>query len=216
MSYKAVLFDLDGTLLDTLEDIAISCNRALLIHKLEPHPVAAYRYFVGRGLFSLIESVIPEERRNEQTIASVAGSFNEEYEKNWAVNSRPYDGVYEMLSRLAALGIPMAILSNKPQVFTEICVKKMLADFSFFPVLGQREGVAKKPDPAGALDVAEQLGLAPDEFLFLGDSSIDMLTAIRSEMTPVGALWGFRDEEELHKSGAEYLLSHPLMLIDLL
>jgi phosphoglycolate phosphatase len=150
------------------------------------------------------------------TIAKVAESFSKDYGQNWAVKVKPYEGIVEMLSMLVSMDMPMAILSNKPHVFTEICVAKMLADFSFFPVLGQQEGIAKKPDPAGAIEVAEILSVCPEQVLFLGDSSVDMLTAGRAGMTPVGALWGFRDERELKESGAEYLLSHPSMLIKLL
>lgn len=216
MSYKAVLFDLDGTLLDTLYGIAASCNRVLLAHQLDPHPLDAYRYFVGDGLMTLIERIVPEPGRDKSTLDSLADSFHKDYAKNWAEKTRAYQGITEMLSRLADLNIPMAVLSNKPHAFTKICVEKMLADFSFFPVLGQRDGIEKKPDPAGAFEVAEKLFLKPDQVLFLGDSSIDMLTAGRAGMIPVGALWGFRDEEELRKSGAKYLLSHPSMLIELL
>ena len=216
MSYKAILFDLDGTLLDTLEDIAASCNRALLVHQLEPHPVAAYRYFVGNGLTTLIERIVPGSWQDEQSIALIADSFREDYAENWAVKTKPYDGIEGLLVELTGMSMPMAILSNKPHAFTEICVEKMLADFSFFPVFGQRDTIAIKPDPAGAIEVAEKLAVAPGQVLFLGDSSVDMFTAGRAGMTPVGASWGFRGEEELQKSGAKYLLSHPSMLIELL
>jgi len=216
MSHKAVLFDLDGTLLDTLEGIAASCNRALLAHQLDPHPVNAYRYFVGDGMMTMIERAVPELRRDELTIALVAESFREDYVENWAVKTKPYEGIAEMLARLVDMGMPMAILSNKRDAFTEQCVEKMLADFSFFPVFGQRDTIAIKPDPAGAIEVAEKLAVAPGQVLFLGDSSVDMFTAGRAGMTPVGASWGFRGEEELQKSGAKYLLSHPSMLIELL
>jgi phosphoglycolate phosphatase len=216
MPYKAVLFDLDGTLLDTLEDIADSANRVLAAMHMDVHPVDSYRYFVGDGLLTLVKRILPDDKRNSRTIAEVAEAFRQEYSNNWHVKSRPYNGVDRMLAGLVASGLQLAVLSNKPHDFTRLCVERLLADFSFNPILGQRKGVPKKPDPSGALEAAKLLSIAPEQFLYLGDTSIDMQTAGNAGMCAVGALWGFRTEDELVRSGADHIISTPVELLDLL
>ncbi len=216
MIYKAVLFDLDGTLLDTLEDLADSANHALAEMGMPVHPVDAYRYFVGDGMMTLIERIVPDDRRNKKIILDTAEAFRRHYSNNWHVKTRLYAGIGEMLRGLFDAGLQLAILSNKPQDFTELCVERLLRDFSFAPVLGQREGIPKKPDPAGALEVAERLNIAPERFLYLGDTSIDMHTACRAGMCAVGVLWGFRTEQELRDSGADYLIRTPTDVLELL
>jgi len=216
MTYKAVLFDLDGTLLDTLEDLADSANRVLAAMHMETHPVVSYRHFVGDGLQTLMERILPGDKRDSRTIAMAAEAFRLDYGKSWHVKSHPYEGIGKMLAGLQDRGLQVSILSNKPHDFTKLCVQKMLAPYSFYPILGQREGVPKKPDPAGALEVAQLVGIAPDQFLYLGDTSVDMQTAKNSGMCAVGALWGFREQEELAGSGADHLIRYPLELLDLL
>lgn len=216
MTYKAVLFDLDGTLLDTLDDLADSANRSLAAMKMPEHPVDSYRYFVGDGMMTLVERIVPEKDRDRQTLGKVAALFRLDYGNNWQVKSKPYAGIEEMLAGLVEAGVQLAILSNKPQDFTRLCVAKMLAGFPFEPVLGQREDVPKKPDPSGALEVSELLHIAPEQFLYLGDTSIDMKTAKEAGMCAVGALWGFRTAKELRTSGADHLIEHPLELLELL
>jgi len=216
MKYKAVLFDLDGTLLDTLDDLADSANRVLAAMQMPPHPVDAYRYFVGDGMMTLLTRIVPEDRRDNATLGQITEAFRSDYGNNWAVKSKPYAGITQMLAGLQDRGLQLAILSNKPQEFTQLCVKKLLGTFAFNPVLGQRDGVAKKPDPAGALEIAELLHIAPEHFLYLGDTSIDMHTAKSAGMCAVGALWGFRTEEELRASGADHLIQSPVELLELL
>ena len=209
MSYKAVLFDLDGTLLDTLEDLANAGNQVLSAMSLPTHPVDAYRYFVGAGIALLVERILPESHRRPEIIASTVAAFEREYGGNWHDKTAPYEGVAEMLDQLVANGFKLAILSNKPDDFTQLCVEKLLSRWSFHPLFGQRPGVAKKPDPAAALEVAELLGLSPKDVLYVGDTSIDMHTARRAGMDPVGVLWGFRGADELREAGAAWLISHP-------
>jgi len=216
MLYKAVICDLDGTLLDTLEDLADAANRALAEMRMPQHPVADYRYFVGDGLMSLIERIVPAESKEEKKILEVAAAFRQHYAHNWDAKSHPYAGVEIMLSSLAEAGVPLAVLSNKPHEFTLLCVERLLAGHSFSSILGQREGVPKKPDPIGALEIAERLQVSPEQCLYLGDTDVDMQTARRAGMCAVGVLWGFRTREELVESGAEHLLQKPADIFALL
>ena len=192
MPYKAVLFDLDGTLLNTLEDLANAGNSVLAELSFPTHPVDAYRYFVGAGLATLMARILPENQRQPETVAAAMRIFERIYSKTWHDRTAPYTGVPEMLSQLVEAGVQVAILSNKPHDFTLLCVEKMLPQWPFRPIFGQREGVAKKPDPAGALEAAEHLGCTPHEVLYVGDTSIDMHTARAAGMDSVGVLWGFR------------------------
>jgi phosphoglycolate phosphatase len=216
MSFKAVVFDLDGTLLDTLDDLADSANRVLAAGGYPEHPVDAYRYFVGDGLQILVERILPEENRTREAIRMLAEAFKEEYSRNWHVKSVMYDGIDIMLNGLQQSGLRLSVLSNKPHDFTCMCVRKMLPAWTFEPLLGARPGVAKKPDPIAALEIAARLGLDPGEILYLGDTATDMKTATGAGMYPVGALWGFRTAEELTQNGAARLISRPQQLLDLI
>ena len=216
MSFKAVIFDLDGTLLDTLEDLADSANRVLAAHRFPVHPVDAYRYFVGDGLQILVERILPEDERTPETVRQVALDFKEDYSRNWNVKSKMYEGVDVMLSGLQQAGLTLSILSNKPHEFTRVCVKQMLSAWTFVPLLGARPDVPIKPDPAGAVEIAARLQLDPTEILYLGDTATDMKTATSAGMYPVGALWGFRTAEELAESGAAKIISRPQQFLDLI
>lgn len=213
MSYQAVLFDLDGTLLDTLDDLANAGNRVLAARALPVHPVAAYRYFVGDGVATLVERILPPELRSAEEIGQSVADFQREYAANWDEHSAPYPGIAAMLDALVAGGLRLAVLSNKPEDFTRLCVERLLAPWPFDPVFGQHAGVPKKPDPAGALAAAQALQLAPREILYVGDTSIDMRTARAAGMDPVGVLWGFRGAAELQAAGAARLISDPAELV---
>lgn len=213
MPYRAVLFDLDGTLLDTLEDIANAANRVLAAHGFPTHSVAAYRYFVGEGVRTLIQRILPAANRDEATVAACVRDYREDYTEHWNVKTRPYPGVPEMLDGLVARGVRLAVLSNKPDVSTRQCVRELLPRWKFDVVFGQREGLAHKPDPAGAHEVARLMKLAPADFLYLGDTATDMQTAVAAGMYPVGALWGFRTAEELTRTGAKRLIARPEELV---
>jgi phosphoglycolate phosphatase len=216
MIYRAVLFDLDGTLLDTLDDLADATNQALRELGLPEHPVEAYKYFIGDGVENLVRRAVPADRCEPALVLQCAARMRQEYAQRWDQKTRPYPGVPELLDTLAARGLPMAVLSNKPDEFTKLCVAKLLPRWSFAAVVGQRAAVPKKPDPAGARKIAEQLGLAPAEILYLGDTNTDMRTAVSAGMYPVGALWGFRTAEELLAHGAQALLEKPSDLLRLL
>lgn len=214
--YGALLFDLDGTLLDTLEDLALACDRVLAARGRPPFPLDAYRRFVGRGASHLVACLLPEEeRRDPAALQAMLAAFQREYAQCWREHSRPYPGIPELLDGLTARGLRMAVLSNKPHAFTELCVRELLSAWSFAPVLGQREGVPRKPDPAGALEAARVLGLPPERVLYVGDSDVDMRTARNAGMFAAGVLWGFRGADELRDAGAQALIARPEELLAL-
>ena len=210
--YKAVIFDLDGTLTNTLTDIANAMNRALRLHDLPPWPEEAYRYLVGNGARVLAQRCV---RERQELAEPVRQTYQAYYQAHNLVETQPYDGIPEMLRALHARGMRLAVLSNKPDADTKRVVRHFFPEIPFEVVRGQVEGVPVKPDPAGALAVAAEMGLAPGDFLYLGDTAVDMSCALAAGMHPVGALWGFRTAEELHQSGAERLLSSPDELLTL-
>jgi phosphoglycolate phosphatase len=214
--YNAVIFDLDGTLLNTLEDLANSLNRVLAQNGFPTHPTDAYRYFVGDGALELVNRALPEEKRVDTIVSQCLDAFRIDYRENWNIKTAPYEGVPEMLETLKTRKVKMAILSNKPHEHTIRCVTELLPQWDFSIVLGQRNGIPRKPDPIGAFEVAEHMNIAPSEFIYLGDTDIDMKTSVTAGMFPVGALWGFRTAEELQESGAQALISHPLEILPLL
>jgi phosphoglycolate phosphatase len=215
--YKAVIFDLDGTLLNTLDDIANSVNIALTKMGFPVHEIEEYKPFIGAGREALGVRSLPEQfQNNPEIIKQVLFYINEEYMNHWSDNTRPYPGVPEMLDTLIAGDIKIAILSNKPQDLTDITVGKLLSKWHFEIVSGVRPEIPKKPDPIGALQISRHLSIPPSQFVFLGDSEIDLETANRAGMYAVGALWGFRSQEELLNSGAKTLISHPSELIRLI
>ncbi len=217
MNIHAVLFDLDGTLLDSLDDIAEAANAMLVSFGCPPHPIDAYRYFVGNGAAVLIQRTLPADKRDDSDLVSAClREFENRYRLGWSVHSELYEGVPEMLQALKERGIPVAILSNKPQEFVDQCVTHYLAEFSFERVWGLDGVRPRKPDPLSALEIANRLGIEPSEWLFLGDTSIDMETACRASMLPVGASWGFREIQELRNAGAEVVIDRPIELISVL
>lgn len=215
-SFKAIVFDLDGTLLNTLEDIADSMNRVLRDIGRPTHPVERYRRFVGSGVFKLAERCLPAQDRHERCIRDCAQQFKDIYSRNWKVKTDLYPGIAELFERLGSLDLQMGILSNKPHAFTLESVAYFLRGWNFAKIMGQEEHRPPKPDPAGPQEMGREIGCALSEILYVGDSDVDMHTAVRSGMYPVGVLWGFRDAPELLAAGAKSLAAHPLELLDLL
>lgn len=210
---RAVLFDLDGTLTNTLEDIADAMNRSLRLHGLPEWPLDAYRYLVGDGAKKLAERAV----RDQQELAlSVQREYQAYYQEHTRVKTQPYAGVPEMLRALQDKGLKLAVFSNKPDADTKNVVAHFFPDIPWAAVRGQIEGVPVKPDPTGALAVAEALQIPPAEFLYLGDTATDMHCAVNAGMLPIGALWGFRTAEELQSSGARQLVQHPMDVLSCL
>ncbi len=216
MQFKVILFDLDGTLLDTLEDLGNSVNRVLAEKEFPTHDLDLYRYFVGDGALMLITRALPKQKRKNDVIQACVDAFQQDYSQNWKVKTRLYDGISEMLDELVTRNLKLAVLSNKPHKFTKQSVDKLLSNWRFEIVLGQRDAVPRKPSPEGALEIAEHLSIKPENILYLGDSAVDMQTALAAGMFPAGVLWGFRSMKELQDAGAKALIERPLEVLSLL
>jgi phosphoglycolate phosphatase len=216
MKYKAVLFDLDGTLLNTLDDLCDAANAVLARHRLPTHPSSAYRYFVGDGVEKLMRRALPDEGKDEARLQVCLEDYRAEYGAHWNVKTRPYPGIPELLDELTSCGMKLTVLSNKPDEFTRLCISRLLPQWRFDVVLGARPGVPKKPDTAAVLEIIRRLKLKPADFIYLGDTSVDMQTANAAGMFAVGALWGFRTREELEQNGAQALVATPQDLLKLI
>lgn len=216
MKFKAVVFDLDGTLLDTIDDLADSMNSVLEQNGYPVHDIEAYKYFVGDGLRNLVSKALPADKRNDETINRGLAAMRSEYSKRWADKTKPYPGITNMLDALVENGIKLSVLSNKADDFVKAIMKRFFADWVFEPMLGERKGTPRKPDPAGALEIARILDIKPCEFLYLGDTGVDMITANAAGMYAVGALWGFRKAGELRENGAMVLAADPAEIPKLL
>lgn len=213
---KAVIFDLDGTLLDTLEDIGNAVNQVLLRRGYPTHPIDRYRHFVGDGSEMLIRRALPESKSTPDRVPACLDEFKVAYGKTWDATTKPYGGIPELLNHLTLDGIRLAVLSNKPHVFARQCVDRQLATWTFEKVIGFSGRFPKKPDPAGALSILQDLKLEKKDCLFMGDSGVDMQTATAAGLFPVGAAWGFRSEAELMEYGCRFLARHPMDVLTLL
>ena len=204
--FKGAVFDLDGTLLDTLADIANSANEVLNDLGLPTHPVESYRYFVGDGVRVLLSRVLPEDWRTPERIESCLEKMRPSYLKHLNVTARPYPEIPGLLAGLKESGCQIAVLSNKPHNLTELCVSQFFDETGFDPVFGLQDGQKPKPDPAGARKIIDQWQISSEDIVYFGDTSTDMETALRAGMHPVGVQWGFRQPDELTSAGARIVI----------
>ncbi|WP_224244763.1 HAD family hydrolase [Hyalangium gracile] len=203
MHLRAAIFDLDGTLVDSLADIAAAMNHSLASHGLPTHPVDDYRHYVGEGVRVLVRKATPPDQVALHD--SILAAYRAYYEDHLFDRTRPFPGIPAVLSQLAAEDVRLAVLSNKADAFTRRLVEGLLPGVPFTAIYGERPGVPRKPDPTAALAVATELGAAPAECAFVGDTSVDMNTARNAGMYGVGVTWGFRSAEELRAEGARAL-----------
>jgi phosphoglycolate phosphatase len=214
MTHRAVLFDLDGTLADTLVDIAGAANHALERLDRPRIEVPRFRYLAGQGLEYLMNHALAPEDR--PLVPKAMELFHEYYAVHSEDHTAPYDGVPAMLDELTRRGMTIAVLSNKPHAAAQAMVARVFARWAFAAVIGHREGSPLKPDPSGAIEIAAAVRIPPGEWLYAGDTRVDMLTATRAGMFPVGVLWGFREEAELRQNGARAIIARPDELLPLL
>ncbi len=210
-----MIFDLDGTLADTLEDIADAMNRVLRREGRAGHDYAAYRFMIGKGVRNLVTQALPADDRTDETIERCLAELLADYSEHFLVKTRLYDGVAELLAGLRGDGARLAVLSNKVDELTRGIVDGLTAPGTFDVVVGARPDLPLKPDPTAALLVSAQLGTPPGGVVYVGDSGVDMRTAAAAGMVPVGASWGFRTVDELVENGARAVLDQPLELLTL-
>ncbi|MBO7609712.1 MAG: HAD family hydrolase [Muribaculaceae bacterium] len=213
---KLVIFDLDGTLLNTIEDLGHAANYALEKNGFATHSIASYRFFVGNGVRKLISRIIPEEHRNDEVITKLLKDFRSYYDEHNCDCTKPYDGIMEILNDLTDQNISIAVASNKYQDATEAIISHFFPDFNFVAVEGQREGVNVKPDPSIVFAILAKARVPKAQVIYVGDSGVDMETARRACVDSVGVTWGFRPEKELVEYHAGTIIHNPLDLLNLI
>ena len=210
MRFKGIIFDLDGTLLDTLADIAGSMNVVLEANGYPTHPREDYKQFVGEGMNQLVRNALKDISHDDTHVAMLEQQMKAIYAIHWNKESKPYEGIEKMLAGLQKYThLPLAVLSNKPQEFTELMVNYYFRNNYFSIIRGAQAGIPNKPYPESALAIAQAWQTKPGDILFIGDSKTDMQTAINAGMYACGVLWGFRDAVELLGNGANFLLGKP-------
>jgi phosphoglycolate phosphatase len=209
----ALLFDLDGTLIDSLEDLADAVNAMLIEHGHPTRPLSLFPQYIGEGVRILVERALPEGSRGDAEIDACMADYQKHYESRWHNKTKPYAGMVETLAGLKSRGAKVAVLSNKPDHFTQLCCAHFFAPGTFDYVLGARAHVPRKPHPAGALEIAKHLGLEAGDCAYVGDSGLDMDMARAADMLAIGVKWGFRSEKELLAHGAQHLVGRPEELL---
>ena len=213
-TYPAILFDLDGTLINSLEDIADAMNHTLSTFDLPTHPYESYKHFIGKGLKNLVKSCVPPTvRDNPETIDRCLQTMVAHYRQNLTNKTCLYPGIAELLDTLTEKGIKMAILSNKADALTQQICAKLLHQWSFEVIMGATDDFPRKPNPEAALFIAKKMQIAPGNILYIGDSNVDMQTARAAGMFPVGVTWGFRTREELEEAGARVVIEGVMELM---
>jgi len=213
MFYSSIIFDLDGTLLDTLTDIAESINTVLTMNNFPNQTRENYKTFLGNGLYNLISRCVPTG--TEKTVVqSCCETFTKIYSENWKKNSCPYKGINTMLSCLSAKEFKLAVLSNKPHDFTCLFVDQFFPHDTFKIVFGQKDRMHKKPHPDGAIAIAEFLKTRPENILFIGDSEVDIQTGKAAGMGTVGVSWGYRNVSELINNTPEVIVNNPMEIVE--
>lgn len=211
---KGLIFDLDGTLLNTIKDIGDSVNAMLEDYGFKTHSIDEYRLMVGNGFNDLIYKALPSNASENKQLEGLE-KFLYYYNLNYMNSSLPYDGIVELLKELEKRGIKLGVNSNKREDYTVSLLEAYLKDIHFIKVVGQKDQ-PKKPDPLGARQIIEAMGVKEEEVLYVGDSKTDILTAKNANLRSIGVLWGFRDENELLSNGADYIAKEPLDILKII
>ena len=211
---KTVIFDLDGTLIDSLEDIAVCMNQVLEELNLPTHKIDDYKYFVGGGISILVDNALTGYSQDIKE--EVTKRFKIIYDQKLHLKTKAYDGIYELLDELVKLDCNIGILSNKPHEFTIAYANSLFPKYNIKEVHGQKSDIPKKPDPIAAIKIANSFNTPCKEVYFVGDTMVDMQTAVNAKMIGIGVLWGFRDEKELLENGATFIIKHPLDLLKII
>jgi len=215
LSKKAIIFDLDGTLIDSLEDIAVCMNQVLKEKNIPEHKIEDYKNFVGGGVDILVENALDKQTPLELK-KEIRDRFKEVYDKQLHAKTLPYEGIYELLDELEKKEYQIGILSNKPHKFTVEYANSLFSKYKLKEVHGQKEHIEKKPNPKAAIDIANSFETNCEEIYFVGDTKVDMQTAKNAKMIAIGVLWGFRDEEELVSNGADFIVEKPQDILNII
>ena len=212
---KLVIFDLDGTLLNTIEDLGQAANYALERNGYATHSMASYPYFVGNGVRRLMTRVLPEDARDDETVDRVLGDFLEYYDVHCTDYTKPYIGMPELLQDLRDMGVAMAVASNKYQKAVDKIITHFYPDINFIAIEGHREGVNVKPDPSILFSILAKARAPKAEALYIGDSGVDMDAGRRAYIDTVGVTWGFRSKKELVEYHADAIVNNPVDILDI-
>lgn len=210
---KTLIFDLDGTLVDSIKDIAISANKTLKEFNMPTHEIEKYNYLAGGGVIELMENALGE-KINKVNLEEIVKKFKENYSKQTSY-TKPYEKINEMLENLDSRGYNLAVLSNKPHGLTCIYVEKFFPNINFKEIHGQKEDVPKKPDPLAANNIIKSFSVLKKDVYFIGDTKVDMNTAKNANVKAIGVLWGFRGEKELRDNGADFIVNDPMEIVDI-
>lgn len=214
--FKACIFDLDGTLTDSLESIAYSANRSLQEYGFKPNPIEDYKQFAGDGVGKMIErSLIAAGDSNLEYIEQVKQKYIELFALDCMYQVKPYEGIVELLKGLKNKNIKIAVLTNKPHNRAVDVVETTFGKHYFDIILGQTKHIKRKPSPDGALIIADELGLLTSECIYIGDTNTDMITGKSANMFTIGVTWGFRNRQELEDNHADYIIDTPLQLFEI-
>jgi phosphoglycolate phosphatase len=215
MKFKSIIFDLDGTLLDTLEDISRAVNHALDDFNFPVHTKNAYLPKIGKGWRNLCFQALPQKSRNDETVQAIYETSYKYYEESPIAFSQPYPGIEDLLSELKSAKIKMAIVTNKPDSLAKRIAAEIFPAGTFPIVYGERSGVPRKPDPSAVWNALVELGSAPRDSILVGDSEVDIETAKAASCHAVGVTWGFRERSVLEKAGAERIIDKPSELLSI-
>ena len=215
MKFEAVFFDLDGTLANSLEDLAQSVNYILDKNGYPTHPVEAYKYFAGDGIAKMIERAVPAENNSNKVVSELKDMFMQYYAEHYADYTTPYDGLVSLVERLKQKGMKLAVVTNKAQDMAEKVVNKLYGD-AFDYILGLRDGIPAKPDPTGILMAMNELDVLPSKCAFVGDTGMDVAGGVNAGAYPIGVLWGFREKDELERFGAKAFASNANELLSII
>ena len=211
---KLVIFDLDGTLVNSIDDLADAANAALIENGFPARSIDEIRQFVGNGAAELLRRALPDGEYNAETAAKMRTGFDAAYRKGFAVKTKPYKGIPELLDELKHRGVLLAVASNKPDEFTKAIVSHFFGDM-FDAVQGQTDTIPKKPDPTVALEIMRKLNIPKEFTAFAGDSDVDIHTAANSGVVSIGCSWGFRSVETLREAGADFIINNPSEMAEL-
>jgi phosphoglycolate phosphatase len=216
MLFKGLIFDLDGTMADTLADIAGSMNYVLSANGFPAHPVTAYKEMVGKGLDNLVLQALPPKERQPATLSGCLSEMIDYYNDNCLVKTHLYDNMHDVLVKLTEMKMKLAVFSNKSEPLTQKIVGQLAGDIPFVRIMGASPEIPRKPDPTGAKIIAIEMGILPHDIVYVGDSDVDMKTASLAEMYAVGVRWGYRSKEELLVNGAKIVIQNPGELLKII